>query len=418
MNVIVVNDYAAINGGAAKVAIDSAIGLAKNGFQVVYFAAVGPIEPALTKSGIKVICLQQQDILNDPKRLRAAIRGIWNMLAAKQMADLLCRYSPDNTIVHVHGWTKALTSSPIRVAIKHGFKVVLTLHDYFIACPNGGFYDYPGNSVCNRLPLSFSCVTRNCDARNYSQKIWRVIRQIIQKHVGKIPFGISGFIAISNFSLEILRDYLPSTSTITLIQNPVATDRKTPVDVASNRDFVFVGRLSREKGVELFAEAMKQLDYKGIIVGGGPLESMLRINYPEMLYTGWVSSDHVYKILQKVRALVFPSLCFETQGLIVLEAMSLGIPVIVPNTAAAREFVVDGKTGLWFKGGDVIDLEKKMMMLCENSELTKNLGRSAYDRFWENPFDLQLHIDSVKQYYIKILMGVKFDNVVLSQTKG
>jgi glycosyltransferase involved in cell wall biosynthesis len=85
--------------------------------------------------------------------------------------------------------------------------------------------------------------------------------------------------------------------------------------------------------------------------------------------------------------------------------MSLGIPVIVPNTSAAREFVVDGKTGLWFKGGDAMDLAKKMMMLSDNTELVKKLGQSAYERIWKNPFTLQVHLDSVKRFYKEILTG-------------
>ena len=50
MNIVVVNDYATINGGATKVAIDSAIGLAEQGVHVVYFAATGSIEQALIKN--------------------------------------------------------------------------------------------------------------------------------------------------------------------------------------------------------------------------------------------------------------------------------------------------------------------------------------------------------------------------------
>ena len=405
MNIVVVNDYATINGGAAKVAIDSAIGLAKQGFQVVYFAATGPIEPALMNNGIKVICLEQQDILQDPKRLRAATRGIWNMLAAKQMADLLRQYSPDNTIIHVHGWTKALSSSPIRVAIQRGFKVVLTLHDYFTACPNGGFFDYPAKSICKRSALSVSCVTRNCDVRSYPQKLWRVARQIVQEKIGRVPSGISGFIAVSDFSLSVLREYLPSDALIKVINNPISWVRGVPVDVEKNESFIFVGRLSKEKGALLFADAAQKSGVKGIVVGDGPEAMAIKALYPRLRYTGWLSPTDVRNTLKDARALVFSSLLYETQGLIVLEAMSLGIPAIVPSTAATREFVVDGKTGLWFKGGDAIDLEKKMMMLFGYSELVKKLGRSAYERFWKNPFTLQVHIDSVKRFYKEILTG-------------
>jgi len=405
MNLIILNDYAYINGGAAKVAIDSAIGFAKQGHRVIFFTAVGPIDPGLIKSGVKIIYLQQHDILNDPNRLRAAIQGLWNIVAAKQMADLLRQYSPENTIIHVHGWTKALSSSPIRVALQRGFKVVLTLHDYFIACPNGGFFDYQANTICQRHALSFSCITHNCDVRNYPQKLWRVARQIIQEKVGKVPSGVSGFIAVSDFSISVLRGYIPSDALIKVVNNPINWVQGDPVDIEKNESFIFVGRLSKEKGALLFGEAVQKSGVKGIVVGDGPEAKAMKTLYPKLKYTGWLSSLDVRNTLKKVRALVFPSLWYETQGLIILEAMSLGIPVIVPNTSAAREFVVDGKTGLWFKGGDAMDLAKKMMMLSDNTELVKKLGQSAYERFWKNPFTLQVYLDSVKRFYKEILTG-------------
>src|SRR5512134_2245566 len=79
--IVVASDHASINGGLAKVAIESAIGLASRGYHVIYFAAVAPIEPRLREAGVDVICLGQPDLLNDPSALRAAGRGIWNRQA-------------------------------------------------------------------------------------------------------------------------------------------------------------------------------------------------------------------------------------------------------------------------------------------------------------------------------------------------
>ena len=74
---------------------------------------------------------------------------------------------PDWTVA---GWTKALSSSVFDVAFKMNFKVVLTLHDYFTACPNGGYFDYKENKICKRKPLSWKCIKCNCDS-NSSIKI-------------------------------------------------------------------------------------------------------------------------------------------------------------------------------------------------------------------------------------------------------
>lgn len=403
VNIIIINDYGFINGGAAKVAIDSAVGLSKKGYDVQFFTAVGPPEPVLIKNNINVTCLSQYDILNDPIRLRAVTQGIWNVKAAQVMAALLNRYSPSNTVVHVHGWTKALSSSPIKMALKHGYKVVLTLHDYFSACPNGGFFDHPENTVCKRIPLSSSCVKYNCDVRNYPQKLWRVSRQIVQQYRGDVPSGVSGFIAVSDFSLSILRDYLPAEALVKVIPNPVHMGQGDPVPVEKNENFIFAGRLSSEKGGFLFAEAVQKSNVNGVIVGDGPQAAAIKSKYPNLRYTGWLTSSEVRHNLKDAYALVFPSLWYEAQPLTVLEALSMGIPVIVSDTTAAREFVVDGETGLWFDGGNVIELSKKMIGLRDNKKLAKQLGHSAYERFWQNPFTVERYIESLKHFYEEIL---------------
>ncbi|WP_283180096.1 hypothetical protein [Gemmobacter sp. 24YEA27] len=59
-------------------------------------------------------------------------------------------------------------------------RVVLHAHDYFLACPNGAFFDYRAGVTCDLSPMSLGCVTCNCDKRSAAQKLWRVARQAVQ----------------------------------------------------------------------------------------------------------------------------------------------------------------------------------------------------------------------------------------------
>jgi len=74
-------------------------------------------------------------------------------------------FDSKNTIVHLHGWTKALSSSVVRECVDKNFSIVCTLHDYFVACPNGGFYNFRTHKICHLHPLSTRCVLENCDSR-------------------------------------------------------------------------------------------------------------------------------------------------------------------------------------------------------------------------------------------------------------
>lgn len=109
-NIVIVQDFATINGGNAKVALTSAIYLKKQGYRVIVFSGMAPIYKPLLEVGVEVYCLEQADILSSNKLL-ASIRGLWNLVAAKKMAEVLNNLNSSDTIVHLHGWNKVLSPS-------------------------------------------------------------------------------------------------------------------------------------------------------------------------------------------------------------------------------------------------------------------------------------------------------------------
>ena len=402
-NVVVVTDFAYIDGGAGKVALTSAEALATRGYRVILFAAVSPTADAPAPKGVQLICTGQQDISSDSNRFRSFRQGLWNGKAAREMENLLDGLDPACTILHVHNWTRALSSSPIRVAIQKGFKVVCTLHDYFSACPNGGLYNFQKHEICTLKPMSGACLKTNCDARSYPQKLWRVTRQVIQKEVGGMPGALAHFIAVSDFSSRVLRPYLPAEAKVHRVSNPISIHRNAAIDVAGNESFVMVGRLSQEKGAPLFAEAVQSLGFDGVIVGDGVLAETLKARFPEISYEGWLEPEKVEGVLRCARCLVLPSTWYETQGMVVLEAAALGVPALVPDTSAARDLVEDGETGLWFKGGDLSDLQEKMHRIHQDPALAARLGQAAYEKFWQNPPSIDRHVQELLAVYQQIL---------------
>lgn len=403
-NIIIVNDFAHINGGASQVALTSALELAKNGYAVTLISAVAPIMPQLKHNNLTVYCLQQYEIIKDPNRFRAIIQGLWNFRAARLAKKVLNNLSSQNTIIHLHGWTKGLSSSVIRVAAKGNFRIVCTMHDYFLACPNGGFFNYKQNTICTIKPLSVKCVCTNCDARSYSQKLWRCVRQIIQRYFGRMPSAIKHYISVSDFSSRILTPFLPDNAKTYCIHNPIEISQQDPVKVEQNENFVYVGRLTKEKGVIQFAQAAQQHDIHVQFIGDGCCKKEIANRYAKASILGWVAREKLIQLLQDARVLVLPSLWYETQGLVVLEAAALGIPAIVPDTSAAREFVVDGETGLWFKGGDVNDLAQKMKILL-NDSVVQSMGQKAYSKYWAKPATLENHVDMLLECYLQVLQG-------------
>lgn len=400
---LIVHDFAHNKGGSGQVALNSAFALAARGLHVVFFSAVGPVMPELLADGrIEVICTGQWEILEDPNRIRAMSQGLWNLKARAAFARLLDSLDRQTTIIHVHGWSKALSSSIVRVALNRGFRLVCTMHDYFLACPNGLFYNYATEQICRLTPLSLACLRTNCDARSYSHKLWRFSRSIVERRIGRLPDGIKHLIAVSDFSLAILKPFLPPDAQIYLVNNPVDVAKKAPTTPAQQRTFIGIGRISREKGFDLFARAAASLGVDATLVGDGYYRDAIQALCPSMRITGWRSRSEVEAALRSARALVFPSPLYETSGLVVLEAAAAGVPAIVPDTSAAREYVDNGVTGLWFRGGDVEDLRAKMQALADD-ELVSRLGKAAYHKYWANPYTLERHTDALVKVYHQIL---------------
>ncbi|MDF2882792.1 MAG: glycosyl transferase group 1 [Clostridiaceae bacterium] len=401
-NIVIVNDHCYANGGASKVALTSAIGLKKRGYNVILFSAVGPAMKELEGSGVKVVNLGKYDILNNPNRMGAFISGIWNKNAENEFRILLDELDNKNTIVHIHTWTKALSSSVVRTAINNNNKIVFTLHDYFTVCPNGGFYNYKTEEICDKRPMWPKCILCNCDSRKYSHKIWRVLRQLMQNNKGLIPSGIKNYIYISEISKNILKPYLTKDAFFYYVKNPVDIEKEEPVDVGNNDNFIYIGRLSKEKGCLLFARAAKELSLNAVFVGDGELKEEIKSIYPKAKITGWVEKETIKEELKKARALVFPSLWYETLGLTVLEAQAKGVPAIISNTCTASEIVKNNETGLWFKTGDVEDLKEKIKSIM-NNDVAEAYGKNAYESYWENDFTIENHVNQIQKVYEDIL---------------
>lgn len=397
MDIVLIADHAQVNGGQAKVSIESAKGLAARGHRVVYFAAVGPADPGLAAAGVETVLLEQTDVTSTRSLTRFGVQWLWNTTAAQRLGEVLQTCDPSTTIVHVHAWAKALSPSIGAVLKRTSMPRIFTMHEYYIACPNGGFYDYPVAQPCHRKPMSAACVAHNCDSRNYMRKLMRVGRHFVMQQSGLLD-SLDHVITISHLQREVLQPYLPSGVCYHEIGNPIDVVPLGPKPEAPLGDFIFVGRISAEKGAKIFAEAARRAGKKAIFVGDGPAAAELQSAYPEAVLLGWKSPDEVKTLMRAARALVFPSVWYEGQPLTVLESLALGTPVIVSDVCAGREAVKDGVNGLWFKSADPDSLAGALVELSDDG-VARKMAQAAYDLYWAAPLTLDRHLDALLALY-------------------
>lgn len=401
LNILIVCDHAHVSGGLAKVALSSATALSRRGHRVTVFAAVGPVSNWLRDEGVDVVCLDQADVLGDTNRARAALRGLWNRAAARELRRLLETVDRTRSIVHVHGWNKALSPSIIRAARMSGMPVVHTLHEYSDFCPNGSFFNYVEGRNCLLRPMSLACVASNCDSRSYSHKLWRVARHAVLAHAGGI-FESRHFICLSAGQKALLTPHLPPAAQLHLVPNPVDADDRGPSPVRDNEAFIFIGRLSAEKGAALLAAAAIRDGLPAMFVGDGPARGEIADAAPAAEITGWLDAEPTRQRLRRARALVFPSLWYETFGLTVHEALANGVPVIASDNTVSASAIEPGTTGLLFKSGDVDDLVRCMRTLRDR-ETAHRMGLAAYRRYWADPLTLSRHAEQLELLYQRIV---------------
>jgi glycosyltransferase involved in cell wall biosynthesis len=222
------------------------------------------------------------------------------------------------------------------------------------------------------------------------------------RDVARMPGLFSDFIVISDFQSGIVAPYLPKGARVHRVSNPIDVEDLGPKPEPAKGDFLFVGRLSPEKGVFHFAEAARRAKVTPVFAGDGPSAAALAAQYPEARLLGWKSPAEVGRIMRDARVLAFPSVWYEGQPLTVLEAKAAGLPIVVSDACAGRDEVADGETGFWFKSQDVDDLAAKLARFKDDA-LVRKMSKAAYDRFWADPPTMARHIERISGVYAQAL---------------
>jgi glycosyltransferase involved in cell wall biosynthesis len=178
--------------------------------------------------------------------------------------------------------------------------------------------------------------------------------------------------------------------------------------IPKERDFIYVGRLSHEKGVDLMllglAELRKQgMVFKATIVGGGKEEQSLRklANKlgirEEVEFTGPLFGKELAAKIRGHRIGVIPSRCEETFGIVALEFIACGLPVVAARVGGLPDAV--GPCGLYFESGHQQELAKQMEKLLADEHLRNQLNKGAKSHL---EYSSPAH---VANEYIKVLLS-------------
>lgn len=310
--------------------------------------------------------------IHELNRLALAADTIWSSRTFKEISVAIRDFQPD--VIHVHNTFPLMSPSLYWAADSQRIPVVQTLHNYRLLCPQAMLLRE--GKVCEaclgRLPLSG--VLHGCyrGSRLQTAKLGAMLG--VHRALGTYRDKVTRYIALNEFCrAKFVAGGLP---TERIVIKPNFVDFG--VAHASPRaGLLFVGRLSAEKGLQTLREAMAMLPGARLRVAGEGPEAGVLDGVPGVTRLGRLVVEDVRQEMNAAAALVVPSICYETFGLVVIEAFACGTPVIASRLGALAGLVEDGVTGLLFEPGNAADLAAKMRWALEHPAEVAQMGRNA-----------------------------------------
>ena len=311
----------------------------------------------------------------------------------RELKKIIKKFKPD--IIHIHNIFLRISPSVYFIAKKYNIPVVQTLHNYRFLCLNGLFLLNNGRicEKCKNGNFIYGVINR-CYRNSFLQSLIISLIIFIHRKIFKtFSKKIDIFISPSNFlkhKMKGTKDF----GKVKIIVKPHFVEVKKDIDIEKFEDYVlYLGRISKEKGILTLVEAFEKIDnFRLVIAGDGPLveevkEIIQRQKLNNVSFTGYLNGDKKDSILRKASVTVLPSEGYENMPYSILESFAYGVPVIASCIGGLRELVIDGCNGLLFEPGNVEDLTYKIEKLSKNKdlllEMRKNTYKTASERFSE-----------------------------------
>ena len=370
-NILLVHNYYQQSGGEDAVVENEKRMLEKNGHLVYKYT-------------------RTNDELNTLRgKLRFLFSFLYSKKSLKEIKTLIKEKKID--IVHVHNTFPLITASVYVAAKTMNIPVVQTLHNFRFVCP-GALYmrDEKICEDCNRNGLQ-NAIKHKC-YRN--SKIQTAIAVWTQYHYRKKKYYdmVDAYISLTDFNKKKFEEAFPWCHEKIYTKPNFTFDAfeiKCEKSELCNLNYIYVGRLSKEKGIEVLLRAFEKMPLQNLdVIGSGPLRSTIEgyISKHQMknvhLY-GQLTHDNTIKKMMNSKVLILPSTCYESFGMTIIEAFSCGIPAIGSRLGNIQEIISDRENGLLFSPGDENDLIKKIQFLEKNIQMYEKMSRGARSTFFK-----------------------------------
>jgi glycosyltransferase involved in cell wall biosynthesis len=383
LKILLCHNYYQLPGGEDRVFEDEARLLEQRGHQVIRFT-------------------RSNDSINTMSRWKVATQTIWNRDVYAELRDLIRHERP--SIMHCTNTFPLISPAAYYAANAEQVPVVQALQNYRLICPGALLMrdgrvceDCVGKKVawpailhgCYRgSRLGSACVTTML-ASHRAVKTWRnsVSCYVVPTEFSRRKFVEAGF------------------DEAQIAVKPNFVDPSPSPGAGAGGYFVFVGRLAEEKGLKTLLDAWSGFRGKLKILGDGPLAGLVAEFASRDASIEWLGQqpgDVVQQVVGDSVALVVPSIWYEGLPKTIIEAFSVGTPIIASNLGAMSEVIEPGKTGLLFQPGNTEQLLEALSWAADSPQRMKSMRTTVRETF-ERRYTADRNYELLLDIYRRVL---------------
>ena len=316
------------------------------------------------------------------KKALLPARTVWSREGHRLVADAIERFRPD--VVHVHNTFPLLSPAALRAARASGAAVVATIHNFRPLCAAATFVR-EGKVCTSCLDRGLlAAVARGCYRDSRLATVPLAASITVHRVAGTWRDSVDRYVFPSSFARSLY--VRAGWSADRLVVKPNTVDDPGFTRTGAGRGFVALSRFSHEKGLDTLLDAWRSaaIDEPLTLIGAGALEDELRVRargLDNVAFAGRLSPREAMARLAGARALVVPSRWFEVFPRTIVEAYSLGVPVVASRIGSLAEVVEDRATGLLVEPDAPDQLGAALRALAGSVALTARLGHEARRRF-------------------------------------
>ena len=312
-------------------------------------------------------------------------------------------------IVHVHNTLPLVSYSAYYAAKKEGCKLVQTIHNFRLVCPNALFYR-DGHICEDCLKKGIFCsIKHGCYRGSKAQTAMVALSLKIHRMLGTFKKP-DAYIALTAFNKEKISSVVKPEKIFVkpnylALNDNVASENKSQNTLPPFSYYVYAARLEHVKGIFVLLEAFRQLpNERLLLLGTGPDEGKVKEfleknKMDNVLCLGFMPHEETLSYLKQAKALIFPSLWYEGFPMTIVESLSCSTPVIASDTPNLTETIHTGENGYSFMTGSSEDLKKVIQTFSSLSEEASTQLRENAKKTYETHFTEKIIYKKMMEIY-------------------